>query len=90
MKEPHASKIKMNVRKAQGQMKLIEKMIDEKRYCIEIAQQINAAIGLLKKSNNYLLENHLLSCGGSKLRPGSKDREKFASELIQVFNVTGK
>jgi len=84
-------KIKINLKKAEGQIKLINKMLDEKRYCVDVAQQINAAIGLLKKANIYILEQHLISCGAVKLNSKSmKDRTDFAEELIRAFNINNK
>jgi len=87
----YSSKIKTNLKKVQGQIAVIEKMVDEERYCIDVAQQVNAAIGLLKQTNNYLLENHLTCCGAEKLVSKKKDeRIHFAKELIKVFNITKK
>ncbi len=40
----------------------IEKMLAEKSYCTDIAQQINATIGLLRSANMVLLESHLQTC----------------------------
>jgi DNA-binding FrmR family transcriptional regulator len=54
--------IALSVKKAGGIIKKIEKMIEEDVYCADIAQQINAAIGLLKQANNRLLENHIKCC----------------------------
>lgn len=91
MIDKYKSKIKLNLKKTQGQMKLIDKMIDDKRYCIDIAQQINAAIGLLKKINVNLLENHLQTCGTHQLTSkNQKDKDQFIEELIKTFNLTGK
>jgi len=87
----YGSKIKTNLKKVQGQILLIEKMVDEERYCVDVAQQVNAAIGLLKQTNNYLLENHLTCCGAEKLVSKKKDeRVAFAKELIKAFNITKK
>ncbi len=91
MIEPYKGKIKLSLKKAQGQLKLLEKMIEEDRYCIDVAQQINAAIGLLKQVNITILENHLQSCGTNKLNSKSpEEKEKFIKELIKTFNLTGK
>ncbi len=91
MTEPHISKIKMNLKKAQGQLNLIQKMIEDDRYCIDVAQQVNAAIGLLKQVNTYVLESHLLCCGSEKLNSkNTKEREDFAKELVQAFSIKNK
>lgn len=91
MIEPHISKVKMNLKKAQGQLNLIQKMIEDDRYCIDVAQQVNAAIGLLKQVNTYVLESHLLCCGSEKLNSkNKKEREDFAKELVQAFSIKNK
>ena len=91
MIEPYTGKIKLSLKKVHGQLAVIDKMVDNERYCLDIAQQVNAAIGLLKQVNNHILENHLLSCGVHKLESkNSKVREEFARELVKVFDQTKK
>ena len=89
MTEEHDKKIVTNLKKAHGQITHINAMIVDKRYCIDIAQQVNAAIGLLRQVNNFILESHLLSCGRHKLNSkDKKEREEFIRELIKTFNIT--
>lgn len=91
MIEPYKAKIKLNLKKAQGQLKLLDKMVEEDRYCIDVAQQINAAIGLLKQINMIILENHLQSCGTHKLNSKSaEEKTQFIKELVKTFNLTSK
>lgn len=91
MIEPYKAKVQLNLKKVQGQISLIRKMIDEGRYCVDIAQQVNAATGMLKKANDLILESHLNSCALSKMNSkDKKEREEFAKELIRNFRVTGK
>lgn len=88
MTPQHLAKVQTNLKKVQGQINLINKMMNEKRYCVDIAQQVNAAIGLLKKINSHILESHLVSCGGAKLNSKSeKERQEFAEELIKAFTL---
>ena len=84
-------KIRLNLKKANGQLKLVDKMVEEGKNCIQIAQQVNSAIGLLKKVNVSVLENQLQSC--EHVNPPSKNSEEKArciEELIKIFNITGK
>jgi len=91
MIEPYTGKIKLNLKKIQGQLNLINKMIDSQRYCIDIAQQINAAVGILKQTNNIILQSHLNTCAANKLNSKKAgEREKFVQELIQTFGVASK
>ncbi len=89
MTPQHQAKVQTAIKKVQGQVNLVQKMLEEKRYCVDIAQQVNAAIGLLKKINSTILESHLVSCGGTKLNSkDSAERQAFAEELIKAFTLT--
>ncbi len=79
------------LKKAAGQIRLLEKMLAEDRHCLDIAQQINAAIGLLKQANQAILENHLLTCGAHELQGKNLARKKkFVDELTRVFQVANR
>lgn len=78
-------------RKARGMVEKIGAMLDEDRYCIDIAQQVNAAIGLLRSINRTILVNHLHTCGRDKLAsPDRKKRQEFIDEVLRVTEVTGR
>ena len=47
---------------ATGQIKSVAKMIEEDRYCIDISNQIQATIALLKKAQADIISGHLNSC----------------------------
>lgn len=51
-----------SIRIAGGQIQSVEKMIDEDRYCIDISNQIQATIALLKKAQATIIGNHLNTC----------------------------
>ncbi len=78
-----------NLKKAGGVIDRVIKMIEDEEYCIDICQQVNAALGLLKKTNNYILENHLLTCGTKELGSGSeKKRKDFVKEILRACEVS--
>jgi CsoR family transcriptional regulator, copper-sensing transcriptional repressor len=89
MKLDNKSEILLSIKKAVGTIKKVEKMIEDDVYCANIAQQINAAIGLLKSANSKLLEHHIKCCGAKKLL--SKDKSEiddFVKELVRVWDVS--
>jgi DNA-binding FrmR family transcriptional regulator len=47
---------------SKGQIEGIIKMIEERRYCVDISNQIIAAQSLLKKANLLILKQHLSHC----------------------------
>ncbi|MDD2487219.1 MAG: metal-sensitive transcriptional regulator [Candidatus Gracilibacteria bacterium] len=89
MIEPYKGKLLTNIKKTKGLLETIQKMIENERYCMDIAQQINAAEGLLKSSSNLILQSHLNSCAAHKLTSkDNKEKEEFIEQLIKVFNIS--
>ncbi|GAA0077234.1 metal-sensing transcriptional repressor [Clostridium sp. CTA-5] len=51
-----------SLKTAKGQIEGIIKMIEDDRYCIDVANQILAAQSLLKKADLMILQGHLRHC----------------------------
>ncbi|NFH68177.1 metal-sensing transcriptional repressor [Clostridium botulinum] len=51
-----------SLKTAKGQIEGIIKMIEDDRYCIDVANQILAAQSLLKKADLMILQGHLCHC----------------------------
>lgn len=90
MKDPYKKKFVTNVRKVKGLLETIEKMVEEDRYCVDIAQQVNAAIGFLKSANSTVLSGHLDSCASHRLNSETEEKEAFIAELVRVFGVSSR
>lgn len=91
MKDPHKSKVLTNLKKTRGLLDTIESMVQEGRYCMDIAQQMNAALGYLRSANTTILRWHLSSCAGHKLSSQNAiEKEVFIEELLQIFNVSNR
>lgn len=87
----HKKDIALSLKKAQGMLLKIQQMVDEDTYCADIAVQVNATIGLLKRINTQLLKNHLLCCGKHKLvSSDSGEVQQFIEEVVKVRDVTSR
>lgn len=83
------TKLITSIKKSIWTLNKIISMIEEDKYCADIAQQINASIWLLKKANNDLLEQHLNCCGINKLSSKNEsERQNFIKELVRVRDVS--
>ncbi|MBI2690509.1 MAG: metal-sensitive transcriptional regulator [Solirubrobacterales bacterium] len=58
----HKDEITKRLRRVEGQVRGIEKMIDEDRYCIDVLTQISAAQAALDKVALQLMEDHAAHC----------------------------
>lgn len=76
-------KIKM-LKTAKGQIDGIIKMIDEKRDCFDVSNQILACVSILKKVNVDVLSSQLYSCTKEE-----QENEKF-EKIISIIKKIGK
>ena len=89
MQKEHSDCLKTAVKKSAGMIKKVEKLVDEGAYCVDIVQQVNATIGLLKSINTKLLESHIKCCGSKKLlSKDPKEVDAFVKELVRTRDVS--
>ncbi|AFS77219.1 copper-sensing transcriptional repressor CsoR [Gottschalkia acidurici 9a] len=69
---------------SKGQIEAVIKMIEDDRYCVDIANQILAAKGLLEKANLKILEQHIKSCVKDAIVKGEGD-EKI-DEILSILD----
>jgi DNA-binding FrmR family transcriptional regulator len=81
----HAEQLsKLN--RVEGQVAGIKKMIEDRRYCTEIIQQVRATRKALATVEASLLETHLINCVTASIEGGNKkEKEKKILEVIQIF-----
>jgi len=82
--ESNKAKASISVKKSQGIVLKVLQMIEKNKYCPDIIQQVDAAIGLLKSSKKTLLLGHLDHCLEDNLK---KDKLKAISELIKILDL---
>jgi DNA-binding FrmR family transcriptional regulator len=77
--------------KIEGQIRGIKKMIEEKRYCIDILTQLSAVAGAIKKVELNILTRHLKGCVHQSFSEGNlKDREEKIEEIIALLEKSRK
>jgi DNA-binding FrmR family transcriptional regulator len=75
-----------SLKRAEGQVHGVAKMIEDRRYCIDVVTQIEAVRAALAKIEADLLRQHLQHCVLEAI--GSKDatiRDRMIEELVGVF-----
>lgn len=74
------------LKRIEGQIRGIQKMIDEKRYCIDILTQLSSVVGAIKRVEENILNRHLRGCvRGSFLKGNRDDKEAKINEVIEVL-----
>jgi DNA-binding FrmR family transcriptional regulator len=75
----------------EGHTRGIRRMIDEDAYCMDIINQNLAVQRALEKVNSLILERHLHTCVTTAIRSDDPaERERVISEIMNVFETTGK
>ncbi len=74
------------LRRIEGQVQGLQRMIDGEAYCVDILLQISAVQGALEQVEKLLLGRHIESCVTEAIRSGSKgERQQKIDELLDVF-----
>ncbi|KKC04094.1 metal-sensitive transcriptional regulator [Mycobacterium nebraskense] len=68
------------LRRIEGQIRGIAKMIDDDKYCIDILTQISAASSALRSVALNLLDDHLEHCVSQALTQGGNEADVKLSE----------
>lgn len=76
----------VKLKRIEGQIRGVQKMIEEKRYCIDILTQLSSVVGAVRSVEENILERHLKGCVRQSFSKGSKeDRQKKIDEVIGVL-----
>jgi CsoR family transcriptional regulator, copper-sensing transcriptional repressor len=65
------------LRKIEGQVRGLQRLVDEDTYCIDILTQISAATSGLKKVAVMLLDDHIRHCVAESLASGGDAGSKL-------------
>lgn len=72
----------------EGQLRGIEKMIDNEDYCVDIITLSLAVQKSLGSLNKLLVENHLRTHVSAMYDAGGDEREAAVAELVRVFELS--
>jgi DNA-binding FrmR family transcriptional regulator len=80
--EEEKKRLSARLKKAEGQIRGIEKMIENDSYCPDILIQVSAVTSALNSFNKELLACHIRSCVSEDIREGKDDA---IDELVAVL-----
>jgi len=74
------------LKKIEGQIRGIQRMIDEKRYCVDIVTQIHSIIGALHRVEDEIFKKHIQGCVVTSLKGSSEsEKEKKINEIVSLM-----
>ena len=76
----------LRLKKVEGQVRGIQTMIKERRYCMDLLSQIRAVTGALRKIESGILESHLQHCVNDAITSKNKKKSELKiKEITQLF-----
>ena len=82
----HEDKIK-RLNRIAGQLQGIIKMIENKKYCVDILQQTRAVTAAIKSVEQLILKDHMNACVSSAMQSkNKKEQDKKIEEVIKLIN----
>jgi DNA-binding FrmR family transcriptional regulator len=82
--EIKASNLK-RLRRIEGQVRGLQKMVEDDRYCADILMQISSVQEALRAVGRELMRNHLRHCAADAIRKGSPEQaEAMYDELLEL------
>ncbi len=73
------------LRRIEGQVRGLQKMVDEDRYCADILTQISSVHEALRAVGRELMRNHLKHCAMSAIRTSDTEAESMYDELVEMM-----
>jgi CsoR family transcriptional regulator, copper-sensing transcriptional repressor len=74
------------LRRIEGQVRGLQKMVEEDRYCAEIMTQISSVYEALRAVGRELMRNHLKHCATAAIRSSDEDAERMYDELVDLMH----
>lgn len=76
------ARIQARLRRMEGQVRGVQRMIDEDKYCVDVLTQISSIIAAARAVGMLVLEDHIRGC---VVNSGEKDAEVVLTELTDAI-----
>ena len=73
------------LRRIEGQVRGLQKMVEDERYCADILTQVSSVHEALRSVARELMRNHLKHCAASAIRSSEGDAEAMYDELVEMM-----
>jgi len=83
---PQKDQLLKRLRRIEGQVRGIAKMVDEDRYCIDVLQQMSAVKAAMDKVALGMLDDHVHHC----MTAGAADQERLAEMTTELMGAVSR
>jgi len=77
------------LRRIEGQVRGVQRMIEDRQYCVDILNQIHAVKGALGSVEEKILQKHFQHCLTTAIMGSSeKEKQQKLDEILKLINRT--
>lgn len=88
-KNPNHKDNLVALRRIEGQVRGAQRMIEDRKYCIDILTQIHAIKGALSRVEEKILEKHFQYCVTEAVKGASeKEKQQKLDEILKLIHQT--
>ena len=73
------------LKRIEGQVRGVHKMVEEDRYCADIVGQLSAIHEALRAVGRELMRNHLRHCAADALKSGGHEADAACDEIVELM-----
>lgn len=85
VKKELKSNIERQLKVIEGQVRGLQKMVTEDKYCVDIITQTSAIRNSLSSVEEKMLESHLDTCVATQMK--GKNKNKVIAEVLSVYKL---
>jgi DNA-binding FrmR family transcriptional regulator len=74
------------LRRIEGQVRGLQRMVEEDRYCTDTLTQISSVHEALRSVARELMRNHLKHCAAMAIKSSDADAEAMYDELVEMMH----
>ena len=78
------------LRRIEGQVRGLQKMVEEDRHCADIMTQISSVHEALRAVGRELMKNHLRHCAASAIRSSEEEAGAMYDEIVDLMYRNGR
>ncbi|MBI1977510.1 MAG: metal-sensitive transcriptional regulator [Candidatus Omnitrophica bacterium] len=77
----------LRLKRIEGQVRGVQNMIEEGRYCVDILRVMSSITGAIEKVQDQILKRHLNGCVSHAVKSGSeKERDRKFDEIMELIS----
>jgi DNA-binding FrmR family transcriptional regulator len=87
MNQRQQEEVLKRLNKIEGQVRGVQKMVQQGRYCIDILTQTRAVVAGIRRVEDLIMYQHLHSCVAESMKSSNtEDKNEKINEVMDIFS----